>query len=124
MPCVGKCIAGGAWKYGSGGSSCSHGAFLAAGLAGATLTNRLHILSRADLVSDECRGRITPCRANYATMNTLLCFLTERRREIAAVVRLHPRLCLRTCLENVMKRFHAHVNVDKKRAATMQGICI
>ena len=49
----------------------------ATGLAGATLTNHLHILRRADLVHDERRGRVIQCRANYPQMNTLLGFLTE-----------------------------------------------
>ncbi|MFA6230028.1 MAG: metalloregulator ArsR/SmtB family transcription factor [Rhodanobacter sp.] len=47
------------------------------GLAGATLTNHLHILRRAGLVGDERRGRVIQCRANYPQMNTLLGFLTE-----------------------------------------------
>lgn len=47
------------------------------GLAGATLTNHLHILRRAGLVSDERRGRVIQCRANYPTMNALLGFLSE-----------------------------------------------
>lgn len=49
----------------------------ATGLAGATLTNHLHILRRAGLVDDERRGRVIQCRANYLQMNTLLGFLTE-----------------------------------------------
>ncbi len=49
----------------------------ATGLAGATLTNHLHILRRAGLVDDERRGRVIQCRANYPTMNVLLEFLTE-----------------------------------------------
>lgn len=49
----------------------------ATGLAGATLTNHLHILRRADLVRDERRGRVIQCRANYPAMNALLGFLTE-----------------------------------------------
>ena len=49
----------------------------ATGLAGATLTNHLHILRRAGLVSDERRGRVIQCRANYPQMNTLLGFLSE-----------------------------------------------
>lgn len=49
----------------------------ATGLAGATLTNHLHILRRADLVRDERHGRVIQCRANYPTMNALLGFLTE-----------------------------------------------
>jgi DNA-binding transcriptional ArsR family regulator len=49
----------------------------ATGLAGATLTNHLHILRRAGLVSDERRGRIIQCRAAYPQMNNLLAFLTE-----------------------------------------------
>lgn len=49
----------------------------ATGLAGATLTNHLHILRRAGLVSDERRGRVIQCRANFPLMNTLLGFLTE-----------------------------------------------
>lgn len=49
----------------------------ATGLAGATLTNHLHILRRAGLVSDERRGRVIQCRANYPQMNSLLGFLTE-----------------------------------------------
>lgn len=47
------------------------------GLAGATLTNHLHILRRAGMVSDERRGRVIQCRANYPHMNALLGFLTE-----------------------------------------------
>ncbi len=49
----------------------------ATGLAGATLTNHLHILRRAGMVSDERRGRTIQCRANYSQMNDLLGFLTE-----------------------------------------------
>lgn len=49
----------------------------ATGLAGATLTNHLHILRRAGLVRDERRGRVIQCRANYPAMNSLLGFLTE-----------------------------------------------
>jgi ArsR family transcriptional regulator, arsenate/arsenite/antimonite-responsive transcriptional repressor len=49
----------------------------ATGLAGATLTNHLHILRRAGMVSDERRGRVIQCRANYPQMNALLSFLTE-----------------------------------------------
>lgn len=49
----------------------------ATGLAGATLTNHLHILRRADLVRDERRGRVIQCRANYPTMNALLGFLSD-----------------------------------------------
>jgi ArsR family transcriptional regulator, arsenate/arsenite/antimonite-responsive transcriptional repressor len=49
----------------------------ATGLAGATLTNHLHILRRAGMVSDERRGRVILCRANYPQMNALLGFLTE-----------------------------------------------
>jgi len=50
---------------------------MATGLAGATLTNHLHILRRAGMVSDERRGRVIQCRANYLQMNELLVFLTE-----------------------------------------------
>lgn len=50
---------------------------VAAGLAGATLTNHLHVLRRAGMVSDERRGRVIQCRANYPQMNKLLDFLTE-----------------------------------------------
>jgi DNA-binding transcriptional ArsR family regulator len=49
----------------------------ATGLAGATLTNHLHILRRAGMVSDERRGRVIQCTANYKQMNALLGFLTE-----------------------------------------------
>ena len=49
----------------------------ATGLAGATLTNHLHILRRAGMVGDERRGRVIQCRANYLQMNELLGFLTE-----------------------------------------------
>lgn len=49
----------------------------ATGLAGATLTNHLHVLRRAGLVGDERRGRVIQCRANYLQMNDLLGFLTE-----------------------------------------------
>ena len=49
----------------------------ATGLAGATLTNHLHILRRAGMVSDERQGRMIQCRANYKQMSALLGFLTE-----------------------------------------------
>ena len=49
----------------------------ATGLPGATLTNHLHILRRAGMVSDERQGRVIQCRANYQQMNALLGFLTE-----------------------------------------------
>jgi len=49
----------------------------ATGLAGATLTNHLHVLRRAGMVSDERRGRVIQCRASYPQMNALLGFLTE-----------------------------------------------
>jgi len=49
----------------------------ATGLAGATLTNHLHILRRAGLVTDERRGRVIQCRANYPQMDELLGFLTD-----------------------------------------------
>ena len=49
----------------------------ATGLAGATLTNHLHILRRAGMVTDERRGRVIQCRANYPQMNDLLGFLSE-----------------------------------------------
>lgn len=49
----------------------------ATGMAGATLTNHLNILRRAGMVSDERRGRVIQCRANYPQMNALLGFLTE-----------------------------------------------
>jgi len=49
----------------------------ATGLAGATLTNHLNILRRAGLVSDERRGRVIQCRANYIQMDRLLGYLTE-----------------------------------------------
>jgi DNA-binding transcriptional ArsR family regulator len=49
----------------------------ATGLAGATLTNHLHILRRAGMVSDERQGRVIRCRADYARMNALLDYLTE-----------------------------------------------
>jgi len=49
----------------------------ATGLPGATLTNHLHILRRAGMVSDERQGRVIQCRANYKQMNALLGFLTE-----------------------------------------------
>jgi DNA-binding transcriptional ArsR family regulator len=47
------------------------------GLPGATLTHHLHHLRRAGLVSDERRGRIIRCRADYGRMNGLLGFLTR-----------------------------------------------
>lgn len=47
------------------------------GLPGATLTNHLHILRRAGLVTDERNGRVIQCRANYEQMNALLGYLTE-----------------------------------------------
>jgi len=47
------------------------------GLAGATLTNHLHVLRRAGLVSDERRGRSIVCRADYACMDGLIGFLSE-----------------------------------------------
>jgi len=49
----------------------------ATGLPGATLTNHLHILRRAGMVSDERQGRVIQCRADYRQMNALLGFLTE-----------------------------------------------
>lgn len=49
----------------------------ATGMAGATLTNHLNILRRAGMVSDERRGRVIQCRANYPQMDALLGFLTE-----------------------------------------------
>jgi ArsR family transcriptional regulator len=49
----------------------------ATGLAGATLSNHLNILRRAGLVSDQRRGRVIQCRAQYTQMNDLLAFLTE-----------------------------------------------
>lgn len=49
----------------------------ATGLAGATLTNHLHALRRAGLVTDERRGRVIQCRANYAQMEALIGFLTD-----------------------------------------------
>jgi DNA-binding transcriptional ArsR family regulator len=49
----------------------------ATGLAGATLTNHLHVLRRAGLVTDERRGRTIQCRADYRQMNALLGFLSE-----------------------------------------------
>lgn len=49
----------------------------ATGLPGATLTNHLHILRRAGMVSDQRQGRVIQCRANYDQMNDLLGFLTE-----------------------------------------------
>ncbi|AIF48815.1 ArsR/SmtB family transcription factor [Dyella japonica] len=49
----------------------------ATGLPGATLTNHLHILRRAGMVSDERLGRVIQCRANYGQMNALLGFLTD-----------------------------------------------
>lgn len=49
----------------------------ATGMAGATLTNHLNILRRAELVLDERRGRVIQCHANYPQMNALLGFLTE-----------------------------------------------
>jgi DNA-binding transcriptional ArsR family regulator len=62
----------------AGGEGLSVGALgEASGLAGATLTSHLHALRRAGLVSDERRGRVIQCRANYAAMNALLGFLSE-----------------------------------------------
>jgi DNA-binding transcriptional ArsR family regulator len=49
----------------------------ATGIPGATLTSHLHILRRAGLVSDERRGRVIQCKANYDQMNDLLGYLTE-----------------------------------------------
>jgi DNA-binding transcriptional ArsR family regulator len=49
----------------------------ATGLAGATLTSHLHVLRRAGMVSDERRGRVIQCRANYLQMSELLGFLTD-----------------------------------------------
>ncbi|GLQ49936.1 ArsR/SmtB family transcription factor [Dyella flava] len=49
----------------------------ATGLAGATLTNHLNILRRAGMVTDERRGRVIQCRADYTQMDALLGFLTE-----------------------------------------------
>lgn len=62
----------------AGESGMSVGELAAAsGLAGATLTNHLHILRRAGMVTDERRGRVIQCRADYPQMNRLLDFLTE-----------------------------------------------
>lgn len=62
----------------AGGEGLAVGELAAAtGLAGATLTNHLHILRRAGMVNDERRGRTIQCRANYSQMNALLGFLTE-----------------------------------------------
>ncbi len=48
----------------------------ATGLAGATLTGHLPILRRARMGSDERRGRVIPCRANYPQTTTRLGFLS------------------------------------------------
>jgi|SRR6185312_4940857 len=62
----------------AGGEGMSVGELAkATGLAGATLTNHLHILRHAGMVTDERRGRVIQCRANYLQMNHLLDFLTE-----------------------------------------------
>ena len=47
-------------------------------LPGATLTNHLNVLRRAGLVRDVREGRSIRCRADYARMNALLAFLTEK----------------------------------------------
>ena len=46
-------------------------------LAGATLTNHLHVLRHAGLVHDTREGRSIRCHADYARTNDLLAFLTE-----------------------------------------------
>lgn len=65
----------------------------ATGLAGATLTNHLHILRRAGLVDDERRGRVIQCRANYSQMNDLLGFLTENCCAGSAAADCAPTTC-------------------------------
>ncbi len=47
-------------------------------LPGATLTNHLNVLRHAGLVRDVREGRSIRCRADYARMNGLLSFLTEK----------------------------------------------
>ena len=47
-------------------------------LPGATLTNHLNVLRRAGLVRDVREGRSIRCRTDYARMNALLAFLTEK----------------------------------------------
>lgn len=67
----------------------------ATGLPGATLTNHLHILRRAGLVSDERRGRVIQCTANYMQMNDLLGYLTENccAGSSSAAVCQPPAIC-------------------------------
>ena len=66
------------WLVQAGEEGMAVGELAAAtGLPGATLTNHLHILRRAGMVSDERLGRVIQCRADYAQMNALLGFLTE-----------------------------------------------
>jgi ArsR family transcriptional regulator len=47
------------------------------GVAGATLSFHLKELARADLVTMRQEGRYIYCVANFATMNSLLAYLTE-----------------------------------------------
>ncbi|MEO6967894.1 MAG: metalloregulator ArsR/SmtB family transcription factor [Rhodanobacteraceae bacterium] len=47
-------------------------------LPGATLTNHLNVLRRAGLVRDVREGRSIRCSAEFAHMNALLAFLTEK----------------------------------------------
>lgn len=65
----------------------------ATGLAGATLTSHLHVLRRAGMVSDERRGRVIQCRANYTQMNGLLGFLTENCCAGSAAADCAPTVC-------------------------------
>ncbi|MFC5436843.1 ArsR/SmtB family transcription factor [Rhodanobacter umsongensis] len=86
----------------AGGEGLAVGELAAAtGLAGATLTNHLHILRRAGMVSDERRGRVIQCRANYPQMNALLGFLSENCCAGSATAGCAPAT---TCLPARSKR--------------------
>jgi ArsR family transcriptional regulator, arsenate/arsenite/antimonite-responsive transcriptional repressor len=47
------------------------------GLASATLSFHLKELARADLVTTRPEGRFIYCSANFATMNSLVAYLTD-----------------------------------------------
>ncbi|MGH8212722.1 MAG: ArsR/SmtB family transcription factor [Rhodanobacteraceae bacterium] len=67
-------------------------------LPGATLTNHLNVLRRAGLVRDVREGRSIRCRADYARMNALLDFLTEKCCDS------DPAACAPACASTRRKR--------------------
>ncbi len=84
------------------------------GLPGATLNNHLHMLRRAGLVSDERRGRVIQCTANYTQMNDLLGYLSENCcAGSSSSAACQPAAVCKPRRRNIMKRFHVHVNVDE-----------